>query len=189
MSEVELESPTQTERPHVPLIPAILFAAIVVGATTDLILDRPADWLSAHVLLELALIALSLSAAIYLGRGWYRALGAVGRLERQLVERQAERDAWRRSAERLLEGLSAAIDRQFEEWGLSEAERDTALMILKGWSHKRIARETARSERTVRQHAVAVYRKSGLGGRAELAAFFLEELPMPLRSAAMRNRS
>jgi len=39
-----------------------------------------------------------------------------------------------------------------------------------------------RSERTVRQHAVAVYRKSGLAGRAELSAFFLEDLLLP-RSA------
>lgn len=178
-----MSAAAESERPAILLIPAILFAAIVVGATTDLILDRPADWRSAHVLLELALIVLSLSAAIYLGRGWLRALGALGRLERQLVERQAERDAWRRSTQRLLEDMASAIDRQFAAWGLSEAERDTALMILRGWSHKRIARETARSERTVRQHAVAIYRKSGLSGRAELAAFFLEELPLPDRSS------
>ena len=35
------------------------------------------------------------------------------------------------------------------------------------------------SERTVRQQALAVYAKSGLGGRAELAAFFLEDLLAP----------
>jgi hypothetical protein len=29
------------------------------------------------------------------------------------------------------------------------------------------------------QHAVAVYQKSGLQGRAELAAFFLEDLQLP----------
>jgi hypothetical protein len=31
----------------------------------------------------------------------------------------------------------------------------------------------------VRQHAVAVYEKAGLGGRAELAAFFLPDLIVP----------
>jgi hypothetical protein len=41
------------------------------------------------------------------------------------------------------------------------------------------ARLTGRSERTVRQHAVSVYRKSGLGGRAELAAFFFEDMLLP----------
>jgi hypothetical protein len=36
----------------------------------------------------------------------------------------------------------------------------------------------------VRQHAVSVYRKSGLSGRAELAAFFLEDLLLPQPAAA-----
>ena len=37
-----------------------------------------------------------------------------------------------------------------------------------------------KSDRTVRQQAVEVYRKSGLSGRAELSAFFLEDLLLPL---------
>ena len=52
------------------------------------------------------------------------------------------------------------------------------MRLLKGHSHKQIAFETGRSERTVRQHAVAVNQKSGLAGRAELAAFFLDDLPL-----------
>jgi hypothetical protein len=31
----------------------------------------------------------------------------------------------------------------------------------------------------VRQHAGVVYQKAGLGGRAELSAFFLEDLLLP----------
>ncbi len=105
---------------------------------------------------------------------------SVNRLEALLRVRQAERDAWQASAERLLTGLAEAIDQQFRAWGLTDAERETrSCMVLKGYSHKRIAQKTARSERTVRQHAVAVYRKSGLGGRAELAAYFLEGLRPP----------
>jgi DNA-binding NarL/FixJ family response regulator len=50
---------------------------------------------------------------------------------------------------------------------------------LKGFSHKEIGNLTGRSERTVRQHSIAVYRKSGLSGRAELSAFFLEDLLLP----------
>lgn len=54
-----------------------------------------------------------------------------------------------------------------------------ALLLLKGHSHKAIARLTSRSSQTARQHASAVYKKSGLAGRAELAAFFLEDLMLP----------
>ena len=82
-------------------------------------------------------------------------------------------------AEHALEGMGRAIDVQFGTWQLTPAERDIALMLLKGYSHKLIAKETDRSPQTVRQHAAAVYRKAGLGGRAELSAFFLEELLLP----------
>jgi hypothetical protein len=37
----------------------------------------------------------------------------------------------------------------------------------------------SRGERTVRQQALAVYRKSKLSGRASLAAYFLEDLLLP----------
>jgi DNA-binding NarL/FixJ family response regulator len=56
-------------------------------------------------------------------------------------------------------------------------------LLLKGHGHKQAAALTGRSERTVRQHAVSIYHKAGLSGRAELAAFFLEDLLLP-RAAA-----
>lgn len=77
-----------------------------------------------------------------------------------------------------------AIDRQFERWGLFAAEREVALLLLKGLSHKEVASARETSERTVRQQALAVYRKAGLSGRAELAAFFLEDLLLPAPEAA-----
>jgi DNA-binding CsgD family transcriptional regulator len=81
-------------------------------------------------------------------------------------------------------GLGEAIDRQFQRWGLSPAEREVALLLVKGLSHKEAAEVRATSERTVRQQALAVYRKAGLAGRAELAAFFLEDLLQPQPPAA-----
>jgi len=51
--------------------------------------------------------------------------------------------------------------------------------LFGGFSHKATARFTKRSERTVRQHSVAIYKKARLTGRAELSAFFLEGLFLP----------
>ncbi|MGD8279351.1 MAG: helix-turn-helix domain-containing protein [Gemmatimonadota bacterium] len=164
------------DSPRIAPFLTVLFLAVVIGGSIDLLLDRPVTLWSAHVLFELALIALSLGAALWLARGWRRSEAAVDRLTGLVREKQAESDAWQRSAEQALDGLSRAIDAQCALWGLTPTERETALLLLKGHSHKRIARLTDRSERTVRQHAVAVYRKSGLSGRAELAAFFLEGL-------------
>lgn len=169
----------RTGTPPVLLILTVLFAIIAAGAVIDLIMDQPETWLGPHVLFELMLVAVSLGATAWLGRNWYRSVRSVDQLELLLEERREERDRWRSSAERLLEGLGRAIDAQFAEWSLTPAEREAAVMMLKGYSHKRIAKQTGRSERTVRQHAVAVYRKSGLSGRSELAAYFLEDLPLP----------
>jgi DNA-binding CsgD family transcriptional regulator len=118
----------------------------------------------------------ALATAAWLWRGWRRAEHENLALKNRLSAHQAERDAWRAGAEQALAGLRAAIDTQFERWGLTPAERDVALRLLQGRSHKEIAAGSNRSERTVRQHAAAVYEKAGLGGRAELAAFFLEGL-------------
>jgi DNA-binding CsgD family transcriptional regulator len=152
---------------------------LVVGGSFDLYDDAPSSWLSWHVAYEVALIVSGVAFAVALWRGWRRADRSLVETRRALEERKAERDEWRSSAEVALEGLGRAIDEQFANWGLTPTEREVALLLLKGHSHKAIAYATGRSERTVRQHAVSVYDKSGLGGRAELAAFFLEDLMLP----------
>ncbi|MEZ4422034.1 MAG: helix-turn-helix transcriptional regulator [Gemmatimonadota bacterium] len=166
---------------------ALVFLVIMVGGIVDLIMDQPDTLLSAHVLFEVAMVAVSLGAATWLARGWFASSRSVAVLEAAVERHRAERDAWRTKASRALHGLGEAIGEEFDRWGLTPAERETALMLLKGHSHKRIARETDRSERTVRQHAVAVYRKSGLSGRAELAGWFLEDLGVPEAEAAERQ--
>ena len=161
---------------------------VALGGAIDLATDAPASWRSAHVLFEVALMTASLGLAVYLWRGWRRTARVAGDAERALLARhaalRAERDAWRESAESALAGLGQAIDRQFDAWQLTPAEREVALLLLKGHGHKQAAALTGRSERTARQHAVSVYQKAGLGGRAELAAFFLEGLLLPTARAS-----
>ena len=169
----------ENDEPRLRALLVGVLLVIVIGGTVDLVLDAPSDWRSGHVLYEIALIGGALATTAWLWRRWARAERTLAHTRRALDEWQVERDAWRASAERALEGLGAAIAAQFAAWGLTPAERDVALMLLKGRSHKEIAYTSGRSERTVRQHAVAVYDKSGLGGRAELAAFFLEDLMLP----------
>ena len=164
---------------------AVLFAGmllVLISGSIDLWLDQPASWLTFHVVVELMMIAgaLIFMTALWLG-GW-RAHKEARQLRRSLEQRKAERDAWKASAEKVLAGLAAAIDRQFDVWQLTPAERAVALLLLKGYSHKHVASETGRSERTVRQHATSVYEKAGLSSRAELAAFFLDALHLPAAS-------
>ena len=87
---------------------------------------------------------------------------------------------WRTESRTLLNGLGEAIDGQFTRWNLTDAEREVALLLLKGLSTKEIAAVRAGSERTAREHARAIYAKAGLTGRAALSAFFLEDLLAPI---------
>jgi len=178
----ELDALEGTSRQLAPLL-AFVLVVVVVAGTTDLVLDRPASWWSVHVAFELGIILLSLSFAIVLWRGWWRTARALGRTRqalaatsRSLAERRAEQEAWQRRAEAERAVFGRAIDAQFAAWGLTPTEREVAFLLLQGHGHKQIAARTGRSERTVRQHAVSVYAKSGIDGRAELAAFFLQGL-------------
>jgi DNA-binding CsgD family transcriptional regulator len=171
------------------LVLGIALVSIIVGGSVDLLMDRPLEWLSFHVVFETLMIAGAAVMATTLWLGWWKSARSVGELRRSLEAHQAERDAWRSSAEQALEGLSRAIDRQFDSWGLTAAEREVALLLLKGYSHKAIAKHTDRSAQTVRQHAAVVYRKGELSGRAELSAFFLEDLMLPRPKRAKGSAS
>lgn len=172
-------APIDDDGVRLDLVVFLILGAVVLGGVADLILDAPREVLSAHVLLEVALVVVSAGAALYLAWGWHRTRRSLAVAREDIAGRQAERDAWRATARQALDGLAREVDRQFSEWRLTPTEREVALSLLKGFSLQQIAKLGDRSERTVRQHAVAVYRKSGLAGRAELSGFFLGDLLLP----------
>jgi DNA-binding CsgD family transcriptional regulator len=160
----------------------VLFGAVALLALNgviNLLMDVYANGHPLHVFFEVVTIVVGMAAATGLGMAWLDARRGEAEAQRSMLARKAERDAWQESAQRALEGLGAAIDRQFRDWDLTPTEREIALLLLKGHSHKRVADLTGRRERTVRQHSVVIYQKAGLSGRAGLAAYFLEDLMLP----------
>tara|TARA_R110000751_G_scaffold266562_1_gene365582 strand:- start:2333 stop:3124 length:792 start_codon:yes stop_codon:yes gene_type:complete len=97
----------------------------------------------------------------------------------KVSEVAADSEKWRQAAQDVVADLNRAIDSQFSEWGLSEAERGVALLMLKGFSHKEIARLRSSTSATVRQQASAIYEKSSLPNRSEFVAFFLDAMLAP----------
>jgi DNA-binding CsgD family transcriptional regulator len=100
-------------------------------------------------------------------------------LLRDLEIARAEGDGWRAKVRSHLAGLKNGMDQQFEAWGMTVAEREVGLLILKGLSHKEIASLRATTEATVRQQAQAIYRKASLPGKTAFSAYFLEDLFTP----------
>jgi DNA-binding CsgD family transcriptional regulator len=163
---------------RIPLLIAASLLAIAILGTLDLLLDSPGRS-RLHTIVEVAFIVFCVASAVTFGVSWRRSEGSLVRVRRALEARSEERDAWREKAEATLRGLSESIDAQLSDWGLTPTEREIAFLLLKGYALREAAALCDRSERTVRQHAVSIYRKSGLAGRAELSAFFLEDLLVP----------
>lgn len=97
-------------------------------------------------------------------------------LIRSLDIARAEGTEWRKKAEAHLQGLRNELDAQFGRWGMSVAEKDVGMLMLKGLSHKEIARLRGTTEATVRQQAQSIYQKSDLPGKTAFSAYFLEDL-------------
>ncbi len=159
---------------------AIVVLVLIAGlVAADLLADRGTGVGTAHLVIEGAVIVIALGAAVILVLRLRSLLGERRRLRGALRASRREAERWRGEAHELLEGLGAAIDRQFGRWGLTPAEREVAMHLLRGLSHKEVAKARGAAERTVRQQAHTLYGKAGLEGRADLAAFFLESLWFP----------
>ena len=186
--DASLDPPTRTEGGSFAsrLALAIGIAAMTLLVIFDLATDASGGSTTFHLIVEGAVIAIGSVATVRLALGVRRLARDARELREQantlalnLDASRLEAERWRRDARNLIEGLGAAIDKQFEAWALSPAEQEIARLLLKGLSHKEIAEVRHVSENTVRQQAQASYRKAGLSGRNDLAAFFLEDLLAP----------
>lgn len=68
------------------------------------------------------------------------------------------------------------LQKQFDAWGLTEAEQTVALLGIKGYSIADIARLRDTKEGTIKAQNAAVYRKAGVSGRLQLLSHFVEDL-------------
>jgi DNA-binding CsgD family transcriptional regulator len=164
---------------------AVILGLIALFVGADLVEDSKGGSLTAfHLALEVAIVGLCLTAVAVLLRSLRTAEATAARLGGDLVAARAEAERYRSDAAQALAGLGSAIDHQFERWGLTQAEREIALLLLKGLSHRDVAQVRSTNEATVRQQALAIYRKSNLRSRSELSAFFLEDLLLPRTAGA-----
>lgn len=81
------------------------------------------------------------------------------------------------------DSFQAILTDKFSEWKLTTAEREVALLIVKGFSVSEIAALRGKKEGTIKAHNSAIYAKSGLSGRVQLVSYFLEELTAPIDDA------
>ncbi len=158
---------TPPERATLRLAVLQLVCAVVFAVDLLLEFPHPHEWLildvtdTTHLFTEVAVMAL-LVLGFALSRYALRAM-------------QAERDVLRSDLRSLRGEFDAVLQARFALWHLSPAQRDVALLTLRGLRIADIARMRACAEGTVKAHLSAVFRAAGVGTRNELQGLFMEE--------------
>lgn len=155
----------------------LTFIAIMVGI--DLFTDLKEGVVIWHVLVEGSIALVALFGVFYTLRGSVELKHQLEKNVTEFIDFKKEAELWKLESRKYLDGLSHVIDQQLLKWRLTAAEKEVAFLLLKGMSLKEIAEIRNTAEKTARVQSMAVYSKSGLSGRSELSAFFLEDLLVP----------
>lgn len=158
---------------------AAVLALIALLAGLDLLVDQREGVTAWHLLAEGTVMGVAGLGAFHLLRGAWRLRKRLDMQDRDFLAFRRQAEAWRNDSRKYVDGLSRSIDLQLDRWGLSAAEKEVAFLLLKGFSLRDIAQARGTSEKTARVQSSAIYAKSGLAGRSELSAFFLEDLLPP----------
>jgi DNA-binding CsgD family transcriptional regulator len=164
---------------HERLVIAFVLAAIATMVGIDLFTDSKEGVVVWHVFVEGSIAAIALAGVFYVFRD---SVELKHRLEKEINEFsdfRREAELWKVESRKYLDGLSIAISLQLTKWKLTPAEKEVAFLLLKGMSLKEIGDIRKTAEKTARVQSIAIYSKSGLAGRSELSAFFLEDLLPP----------
>lgn len=149
------------------LLVQVLAAAFFLG---DSLQELSSDGEGLHPMTELP-VTIALCIGIWL----------TTRELRRLAQRSAEQD---RALALASGAFQEVVERQFDAWRLTAAERDVAWLSLKGVEPSEIAVMRGSAQGTVRAQLARVYGKSGVSSRAQFASLFVDELMggLPVKS-------
>jgi DNA-binding NarL/FixJ family response regulator len=165
----------------------IIVSLVLIGYAVFLCFDLLNDWTAGatilHMITEGAVAVLTVALGFYLVRDGFRLRSKSQTLANRVNELEMETSDWKKRTTTYVRGLTIEINEQLASWQLSPAEKEIAMLLLKGCSNKEIAQARNTSEHTVKQQASAIYKKSGLKSRSEMGAFFLGDLLAPLEES------
>ena len=141
-------------------------------------LDEGVTWW--HVSVESFVILIGMTSFIYLLKGNFTLKHKFVNEKILSGKLKEENDKYKEQSKIFITGLSSTIEKQLKHWQLSNSEKEVAFLLLKGLSLKEIAQIRGTTEKTTRTQSAAIYNKAGLSNRSQLAAFFLEDLFVPV---------
>ena len=131
-----------------------------------------------HLYTEIVILNISLLFIGFLLKDSWRKYQELQGLKQELNNAQHNIQQLNQQNERMRQAnqhYSALIQEQMQDWDFTTSEKEVALLLLKGLSFEEIANIRCTKDKTVRQQATSIYRKAGVAGRHELAAWFFED--------------
>jgi len=157
-------------------IATTVFLFLIIAVVTDLALDGFAALEMEEVVIECLIIFLCLAGLSALNLSVLHKSKRLKRVELQASSLEAQLEEFKQNKQTFIDDFQAFIDLHFKNWGLTQSQKDVGTLLVKGLNFEEIANIRGTKSATVRNQAHKIYDKSGLVGRHELAAYFLEEL-------------
>jgi DNA-binding NarL/FixJ family response regulator len=152
-----------------------LLSILVFLTSADLYVDYIEGSAFWHLIVEAIVIVLSLGGVIYLLLELFKRQRELSQLRVQLHKTEEHLSESREHLRQASRQYTQVIQQQFTDWEFTPSEREVGILLLKGLTFDEIAKVRQTKGKTVRQQATVIYRKSGLGGRHEFAAWFFED--------------
>ena len=154
---------------------AMLFAVIAIN-TTDFLKDylHGDEWL--HISLEVITVILCIWGIIILVQQINSRAKEISTLDKRIKKTEKNLELSHSKLREIGREYSIYLHKQFDDWELTPSEKEVALILLKGLSFKEMAEVRNTKEKTIRQQASTIYRKSNVSGRHEFSAWFFEDM-------------
>jgi len=154
----------------------LVFAIVVVASGADLVADLSHGVDIEHIVKEVVVVSISTIAIAWLLWGLHQQRLEIRSLQQELETANSPQIPAKKYVLEAREKLGNVVARQFSEWTLTASETEVGWLLLKGLSLKEIAMVRDTREKTVRQQASSIYKKSGVSGRHAFSAWFIEDI-------------
>ena len=154
----------------------LIFAVVVLASGADFFADLSHGADTKHIIKEAVVVISSIIAITLLMMGLKQQKIKIKSLSQELKESNKPNLPAKKYVLEARKKLGNVITQQFSEWMLTNSEVEVGWLLLKGLSLKEISILRETKEKTVRQQASSIYKKSGVNGRHAFSAWFIEDI-------------
>lgn len=153
-----------------------IFTVVVITSGADILADLSHGVETGHIVKEAIIVSISIIAIAWLLLGLYQQKLEIKSLRQELDVLDNTQTSPEKYVLEARKKLGDVVKQQFSEWMLTGSEIEVGWLLLKGLSLKEIAIVRNTQEKTVRQQASSIYKKSGVSGRHAFSAWFIEDI-------------